>query len=664
MEARNYIIQHLDETLPSMRLPSGSGPNTYKKAGTRPPAHFDTHLADNLILQRVAPFLDLTQTLESITNTKLDEVDWPSIGDYDLKIGAPPPEGPEMISETAVRTYYYKHASPRAHRIANLLLTETKQSPLLSWTLEPGDSTSAVADGFLRVAAKCSSAWPADIKADHMLWSSQPGVKPVIAVWEFKKPAAAGQDVLTEITNFFSAERFPWYRCAGPTDPACNYRGGHKDGHMVHTYQHVSPDMVQPEFSDYIRENTTRHEGPPELSGLREFRHETAKEKALWILQQAWSEAVQEDATFMVLNFGNSELIGYRHRESQTLFLSHTYHNVFDPNYIRIHVGLSIAGYNDFIKRMEALSVALMSTRTPQMTDKQWERMASARRLWEGPSADPSSKVATAVLKSGRLHDAVLRSLSSLRVKLTMNPWAEMRALEWKRYNFLPRFVQSPVPSWESMVHPVLPIRFRTEDWQLCVEQSKSRQCGWWSSAKLLEKKTEAQLPLCARVALDAPTAEMFYVQYSNYWYLRALGLAQNVLVEHYTYFMYEHEAALSAVLVTAPPGTPLKLHCRGIDRFLRATFEAKLQAIHNLGFLHNSIVPQNLYVYNSVNGFIDGLNLMVECPPGEYGAGKKRKEMKALMDILDGHSPHAQTNAIYQGLGSEVVVEAHEPAP
>ncbi|TFK57993.1 hypothetical protein BDN72DRAFT_918007 [Pluteus cervinus] len=239
-----------------------------------------------------------------------------------------------------------------------------------------------------------------------------------------------------------------------------------------------------------------------------------------------------------------------------------------------------------------------------------------------------------------------------------------MKALEWKRYNFLPRYKQSPVLSWESTVYPMIsiPTRFPIEDWQLTIESPKTEQCGWWSAAKLLEKRTEADLQLCARVAFDTSTANSFYVQYLNYWYLRALGLAPSVLVEHYTYFIFDEEKPLSAVLVTAPPGTPLEQYPQEITPTLRTSFREKLQAIHNLGFLHNSIVPQNLFVYYG-DGVLDGLNLMVPCPPGTHGTRKKGEEMDALIKVLDKHLPSPNPDDVYQGLGLGLLaLEAYDP--
>ncbi|KAK0205958.1 hypothetical protein DFS33DRAFT_1381055 [Desarmillaria ectypa] len=80
---------------------------------------------------------------------------------------------------------------------------------------------------------------------------------------------------------------------------------------------------------------------------------------ALVVIQQIWAEAVNIDATFMVLNCGNLEYIGIRDRKLQRLYLS----PLLDlgnplpdsPGYFKIHTGLNIVALLDAIKRAEKL---------------------------------------------------------------------------------------------------------------------------------------------------------------------------------------------------------------------------------------------------------------------------------------------------------------------
>ncbi|KAJ6605984.1 hypothetical protein B0H10DRAFT_2075472 [Mycena sp. CBHHK59/15] len=70
------------------------------------------------------------------------------------------------------------------------------------------------------------------------------------------------------------------------------------------------------------------------------------------LLQHGWSQAVSEDSSFIIYTNGNSERIGIRHRETQTLFLS----GLIDipkcnPAYARVHTGLCIAAFRDAVGR-------------------------------------------------------------------------------------------------------------------------------------------------------------------------------------------------------------------------------------------------------------------------------------------------------------------------
>ncbi len=72
-------------------------------------------------------------------------------------------------------------------------------------------------------------------------------------------------------------------------------------------------------------------------------------------MKQVWAEAVNVDATFMVLNAGSREFIGIRDRKSQRLYLSPLI-DLDDPSsllagYFKVHAGVQIATILDAIQR-------------------------------------------------------------------------------------------------------------------------------------------------------------------------------------------------------------------------------------------------------------------------------------------------------------------------
>ncbi|KAG6876259.1 hypothetical protein C0992_000294 [Termitomyces sp. T32_za158] len=72
-------------------------------------------------------------------------------------------------------------------------------------------------------------------------------------------------------------------------------------------------------------------------------------------LLRAWAQAVEHDTTFIVFHCGNYERIGFRHRESQTLFISSLIdiHNCSDPYYGELQAGLYVSIVQDAINRIK-----------------------------------------------------------------------------------------------------------------------------------------------------------------------------------------------------------------------------------------------------------------------------------------------------------------------
>ncbi|KIL61380.1 hypothetical protein M378DRAFT_199549, partial [Amanita muscaria Koide BX008] len=79
-------------------------------------------------------------------------------------------------------------------------------------------------------------------------------------------------------------------------------------------------------------------------------RHELS---AQLIVQQAWAQATRVDGSIIVLQSGNHEFIGIRHRTTQTLYISDLIkpHACKEPSYGRLHVGIYIAGIRDALDR-------------------------------------------------------------------------------------------------------------------------------------------------------------------------------------------------------------------------------------------------------------------------------------------------------------------------
>ncbi|KAG5642164.1 hypothetical protein DXG03_003548 [Asterophora parasitica] len=81
-------------------------------------------------------------------------------------------------------------------------------------------------------------------------------------------------------------------------------------------------------------------------------------------IQRAWTRAVEEDSSFAVFHCGNFERIAYRHRSSQTFFISELIDvaNFDNPPYGELHVGLYMAILADVFDRTQQLVQADANT--------------------------------------------------------------------------------------------------------------------------------------------------------------------------------------------------------------------------------------------------------------------------------------------------------------
>ena len=68
---------------------------------------------------------------------------------------------------------------------------------------------------------------------------------------------------------------------------------------------------------------------------------------------QVWAQASKADTSIMVVQSGNHEFVGIRHRLSQTLYVSDIIqpHACEEPSYGKIHVGIYVAAVLDAIDR-------------------------------------------------------------------------------------------------------------------------------------------------------------------------------------------------------------------------------------------------------------------------------------------------------------------------
>ncbi|KAK0490411.1 hypothetical protein IW261DRAFT_11959 [Armillaria novae-zelandiae] len=272
----------------------------------------------------------------------------------------------------------------------------------------------ALADGYLSLdgEAIAKAGLPKELDSDLKLVIKQ-GLSDFL-FWEFKSMNAGSEEVMEAIRHLAGAE-FPWVRCPQTRNcnaGACKKMGnrfkfsvtGHKtgeDGDIMGDEPGAStgnqirfdksgidfsvtpvPDCRGwkfrrerknvPKKSKVRRRSDDDHDAEDGESGGNDINDDgvddggvmlpftqQAYSKAKKIVQQIWAEAVNVDATFIVLNAASREYIGIRDRKLQRLYLSPLI-DLDNPatvsqGYFKIHTGLRMTALLDAIQRAKRL---------------------------------------------------------------------------------------------------------------------------------------------------------------------------------------------------------------------------------------------------------------------------------------------------------------------
>ncbi|KIM35339.1 hypothetical protein M413DRAFT_32588 [Hebeloma cylindrosporum] len=382
-----------------------------KARTTRKPAFFDLHLHPELRLKKIVIIDDLAQQLAGTCDRHLQDglrnltTEQPVNEITALKDGT---KSTAAANEETIARNYGNSSGKYCARIASTLLFGLKDfsEEILEWSTSPqAVQRHGKADGFLSVVRVPSKKGNDDDAETPAKAGQQTGVEPFssepddkqsdpptlpseredilepsdesdielirkydlqhVAVWEMKSLFAGDEVVMKEIGNLGLEDAFVWTLCGRPGAFEALSQDNGSDA------QGVECGAVTKHMSDIRVSVTGRKTGPddkatseywtsvksPSRQKLKARANLTAQEKAHCIVQQAWAEAVMNDASFIIFHSGNLEYIGIRHRQSQTLYLSQLIKipNEDLPGYYRIHAGLFIAAYKDALARAKLL---------------------------------------------------------------------------------------------------------------------------------------------------------------------------------------------------------------------------------------------------------------------------------------------------------------------
>ncbi|KAF8344566.1 hypothetical protein F5887DRAFT_1203828 [Amanita rubescens] len=342
---------------------------------TRKPALYDKHLSDALLLRKVVFSPNLPETLGIAAKDALENANLPPSG-----------HGADWISASEVQgnirgaSRNKSHAEPTVgaaynHNVFNniVCIASILQFPSSSWDVQfldlqlsdsahiDADSNQgkrnnyAIADAILRVDLdQHEPGLPSQILEDMKITANY--FKRIIP-FEFKSLPSGSYHTMLGILGHTLMDVFPWEGCSSDY---CAYEHGPKAGRKPITGDPLGFDAVVSgadlTISDWDGETREAFEGMNDKENAKHTAHGRD------MLQQIWAEMVKCDATYSVLHAGNYELLFFRNRQTQTLYISDVIepHNIGQgtssgPGYYQIHVGLYISAIRDATNRTRQL---------------------------------------------------------------------------------------------------------------------------------------------------------------------------------------------------------------------------------------------------------------------------------------------------------------------
>ncbi|KAG5651320.1 hypothetical protein H0H81_009093 [Sphagnurus paluster] len=344
-------------------------------------------------------------------------------------------------------------------------------------------------------------------------------------------------------------------------------------------------------------------------------------------IKRAWARSVEYDTTYLIFNCGNHERIGFRHRASQTLFLSDLIEipSCKAPSYGKIHIGLFIAITQDAIDRSEQHFKAQENHET-----KKRRRSVVALPLDKRPRTRAAAK------KKISEEEEYRKNLEAVKEESRSRPLALVE-LRYSIYN-------SPAPASFLRLGHLQKTSYGPEEYLSVIVASKI-------AAGATGVAHEAQLRLLTsggnfrstnaviKLAFEPEQNERLRHEFGVYEHLFSRGVAEGMPT---VYGLFKDAESDTLALLMSHVGASLwslNPYQRRFAFTLRISEEVKsaylraLGAIHQAGVRHRDIRPENLTLMEGDRVAIIDFD-MAELNPSE---GAKRREMCHMKNLLNG---------------------------
>ncbi|PPR00326.1 LOW QUALITY PROTEIN: hypothetical protein CVT26_009741 [Gymnopilus dilepis] len=610
------LISLLEQRLPYLE----KNPLHTQSTSTRIPQFNDMHLAKVLRLEHVV-FLDglLEQLCEicdkyvekAIASGKDQSENFPV---FDL-----PPH--DKIKDEKSLVLYFVDVHKQFLSVASALLFGTDWLPVLGFSTEAEGMkapTHGAADAYLFIDEDAIDQIPEehrptiDLIRKYNLHN--------LVLWEYKN-LGFGPEIFTALRTQEGA--FKWTACqerasSDDASVSCRLQSHRIDGRPAITGRRTGPDAL--DIFDIIQKSTTldsQDDADERPSKRVRIDKNSAKQRTVRsILQQIWTSAVVQDATPMLIGTGNEDCIGFRHRESQTLFLSSPISPSDDagPPWLKVYIGLYIFALHDAVnraKQLESATVPLFAQSTLQLRlDKEpyLPNLLSSGLFEKFPI-----KVELPALDSEI--EEVLRTIDRIDLRLHQhclattqynpNTWVLSRFASQRSDCNGPeevalRATSNPAPSNSAS----LSSGSHYLDMESLVDKTSRIYRVQFAVARgVADEMDYFSRPLIMKMSRDEQESENLLIEYARYQVLQDIGVTS--IVKCYGLFSCPVNAEeLRYFLLLEDGGEPISQR-PGPSRLAHTkrnceAYEDALQSLHENGCTHNNITTEHVLLGGS----------------------------------------------------------------
>ncbi|KAG6907650.1 hypothetical protein DXG01_008100 [Tephrocybe rancida] len=345
-------------------------------------------------------------------------------------------------------------------------------------------------------------------------------------------------------------------------------------------------------------------------------------------LQRAWAHSTEHDTTYTVFNCGNFERIGFRHRESGTLFLSNLINvpECEDPHYGKIQMGLYISIIQDALDRLK------------QQSEKSTHIPGGKRRKKIGtlpPNKRPRTRASS--LKEKVEAEAERVNSEVVTEEARKRPLA-LLVLRYGIYN-------SPAPASFLRLRHIRKDMYTPSQYFKVVISSKiaAGATGTIHGAdvEFLDGTIVRRAKAVVKLSFGSEQSARMRHEFSVYEHLRSCGVVSGIPV---VYGLFEDLESDVLALVMSHVGRALVDRYPGfvkeskacLSEEVKSAFIGILRSIHEAGVRHNDIRAENLAITDDDRvSIIDFDKALLDS-----SEGAKRRELRNLEHALRGAYP------------------------